>query len=606
MRHSVDTQIQLSQMMKTLNRHSSFMVTLLSLFLSFIGWMTLAPTQLGGSVTYVIVDGNSMEPGFHLGDLLLVRTEASYRVGDAVIYQNAELGRFVFHRIIGAELDRFTLQGDNNSWVDSYHPSQDEIVGKLWIHIPKLGRAIKWVRLPINLALTIGLLGGVLMPGMIMKKPPKHGEEKYKAPGMFGRKIEGLLYLTGFLTLAFLALSIFTFTRPLTRNTENIPYQQEAYFFYSAKGTPGVYDSELVRSGEPVFPKLTCILNIGFTYNLLATQLQEASGSYQLYARVFDSQSGWQRTIPLTPQTTFKGNTYSSVATLDLCQVESMANLVEQETGLNPNTYTLEIISHLEITGIIAGNQISDTFDPSLVFEFDKVHFYLNIEDTQTDPLHSVKQGMAGSSDLQTNTFSILGLEPTVRSIRLISLLFLGFSLTGLVITGLYVYKKTGQSQDARIRLRYGAMLVDIYEQNLKPSSSVFDVTTIDDLARLAERHGTMILHMKLYFLHFYLVQSNEITYRYVISTGKEGLVETEPVHNKTPEQMIGHDENKAVNFDAVRRDEVVHQINSHKNKYIDAKPFREETVEYVINTGKIGFVMHESESAKILRRIKL
>ena len=54
------------------------------------------------------------------------------------------------------------------------------------------------------------------MSGMIVKKPPKRGEEKNKASGIFGRKLEGLLYLTSFLTLAFLALSIFTFTRPLS------------------------------------------------------------------------------------------------------------------------------------------------------------------------------------------------------------------------------------------------------------------------------------------------------------------------------------------------------------------------------------------------------
>ena len=32
-------------------------------------WILLAPTQLGGQVSYVIIDGNSMEPGFYFGDL---------------------------------------------------------------------------------------------------------------------------------------------------------------------------------------------------------------------------------------------------------------------------------------------------------------------------------------------------------------------------------------------------------------------------------------------------------------------------------------------------------------------------------------------------------
>ena len=104
------------------------------------------------------------------------------------------------------------------------------------------------------------------------------------------------VYLLGFLTLAFLGLSIFAFLRPLTKTGDNIQYQQESQFSYSATGTPVIYDTETVRSGEPVFPRLTCFLNIGFTYSVLGGQLQDVSGSYQLVARVLDEQSGWQRT----------------------------------------------------------------------------------------------------------------------------------------------------------------------------------------------------------------------------------------------------------------------------------------------------------------------
>src|SRR5213075_3175284 len=102
--------------MQTARHRSSIAVTLLSFILIFIVWMLLAPTQLGGQVSYVIVDGNSMEKGFHLGDLVLVRKALAYQIGDAVTYQNAELGRYVFHRIASLNVDHFVLKGDNNSW----------------------------------------------------------------------------------------------------------------------------------------------------------------------------------------------------------------------------------------------------------------------------------------------------------------------------------------------------------------------------------------------------------------------------------------------------------------------------------------------------------
>ena len=111
--------------------------------------------------------------------------------------------------------------------------------------------------------------------------------------------MEVLLYPLGFLVLIFLGLGVFAFTRPMTRTADNLTYQQDGNFFYSATGTPQIYDTNTVRSGEPVFPKLTCFLNVGFAYNLTGGQFQAVSGSHQLSAQVLDEQSGWQRTIPM-------------------------------------------------------------------------------------------------------------------------------------------------------------------------------------------------------------------------------------------------------------------------------------------------------------------
>ena len=77
-------------------------------------WLAFAPTQAGGAAAYIIVIGNSMEPNFHIGDLIIVHAEPTYQIGDAVTYRNLELNNFVFHRIISQELGRYSLQGDNS------------------------------------------------------------------------------------------------------------------------------------------------------------------------------------------------------------------------------------------------------------------------------------------------------------------------------------------------------------------------------------------------------------------------------------------------------------------------------------------------------------
>jgi signal peptidase I len=598
--------------------------TLVSIFLSFLAIILVivfAPIQVGGVVTYAIVDGNSMEPDFSRGDLVLVRTKPIYGVGDAVVYRNAEMGSFVFHRIVDTELGRYLLKGDNNSWLDSYLPVQEEIVGKLWFHIPKLGKVIEWARHPLNMSLLVGFLGGVLMFDMF-KKPSSHKNEKNAPPIRFGGTPEMTLYISGIFALLFLAAGIYAFTRPLYQPVENIPYQQEGYFYYSATGTPGVYDTDMVRSGEPVFPKLTCFLNIGYTYAITGDRLQAINGTHKMSARIMDEQSGWVRTIPLNAETSFNGNSYFTLAALDLCQVESLVNLVEQQAGLNQITYTMEIVADTAFTADVNGTQLADAFSPSLVFRYDKIHFYLAANKSQGDPMRSSQPGLARGTESTFNAISLLGFALPIWIARFVALLGFVFSTLGFAYFGLKIYQTAAQSQDALIRLKYGSMLMDVYEQDFAPSATTIDVAAMDDLARLAERHGTMILHMQRAFLHYYLVQSSGATYRYVITTGRKGAPQTEPPAQPpiTPAPPTTEQPEFSPmpiplppQWETLLQQPVRQEIEATQPSPID-KPRREpvevprppsEEVEYVIRSGAIEFVTEPGDTT-VLRKIKL
>lgn len=544
-------------------------------------WIAFAPAKLGGQAAYVMVNGISMEPGYHTGDLVIVRKAQAYQVGDVITYRDAEMGAFVIHRIVSIEHGQFVIKGDNNSWLDAYHPTQEEIVGKQWIHAPKLGRVMQWFRQPVNLSLTIVLLGGVFMSSLMIK--PRRGQKGKNQPaGNFGGVLEGGLYLFGVLCLLFLGLGIFAFLRPLTRTADKIQYLQESRYSYSAIGTPMIYDSESVRSGEPVFPKLTCFLNIGFTYNVLGQQLQAVSGSHQSFARVMDEQSGWQRTIPMAQVATFSGNSFTTTSTLDLCTVLALVDTMEQETGLRANTYTLEIVSPVTMVANAEGNQIIDSIEPKLVFKFDQVHFVLATPNGQDDPLNLAKQGLADNSNLEANTWTLLGVKPTVGMVRMLSQLGLAFSLSGLLIISFSIFRTARQSPEAFIRFRYGALLVNVYELNLPVGSTLINVTTIDELAKLAERHNTLILHLRLNFLHCYLVQCNGIAYRYVFSTRKRSVAEIKLL----PQEIVEYPTN--VTYDDV----------------VVAQPAGSELIGYVINKRRIAKV--EVEETVMLRKLRL
>jgi EAL domain-containing protein (putative c-di-GMP-specific phosphodiesterase class I) len=255
-------------------------------------------------------------------------------------------------------------------------------------------------------------------------------------------------------------------------------------------------------------------------------RLQNLAGTHQLTAKVIENVSGWERTIPLEQKTAFSGNTYTSNAVLNMCQIEAIVGTMEQVTELTSSTYSLIINPRVAIAGKVAGQNLQDTFEPDLVFQFDKVHFYLVNNDPKVDPLNPLKAGLIKSFRTGINTFTLFGLKPEVSKMRTLSLAGAGLSLVGLLILGLFISHTARRSGESFVEMKYGSMLVDIQDRTLETSSPAIDVVTMDDLAKLAERHNSLILHEVRGLIHYYLVQGDRITYRFILDESGGNLLE--------------------------------------------------------------------------------
>jgi signal peptidase I len=496
------------------NRHFTIIIMNIMLVVGLVAiWIAFAPAKLGGQTSYIIVNGISMEPGFHGGDLVIARKASAYQVGEIITYRDANMGAHVIHRIIGTIEDRFITQGDNNVWIDDYQPVSNEIVGKLWIHLPKMGLALEWARTPINMMLITALLGGLFMVDYGMKTA---NNKKKKTAGNSAGVFNLALYTFGILALIFLALAVFSFGRPVMQAADNFEYSHIGVFSYSADGTSGVYDTDIVQSGEPVFTKLTCTLNLKSLYILQAEQWKFISGSQNFYAMVLDEQSGWQRTIPLTPVTAFTGTPYTSSAALDLCQINDLVSSVEKKTGFRLNSaYALVIVSHVNISGRISDQDFTDVFESKLVFKFDDLHYYIEEGASQSDPMQTDQPGAISNPSMEKNTIHLLGLNPSVRIVRIAAAFGLVISLGGLLALVIFYLIASKRSQETIIRIKYGSVLIDVYDKGLRTLAPIIDVASIDDLAKLAERQNTMIMHLEEDLAHYYLTQVDGTTYRY-------------------------------------------------------------------------------------------
>ena len=111
-------------------------------------WVSVAPPSLGGRTSFSVASGHSMLPHFRSGDLVVLRREQAYRVGEVAAYHNERLHMVVMHRIIAIEGTHYVFKGDNNDFVDSYSPTAGQIFGAEWIHFRNLGHYIEYIRIP--------------------------------------------------------------------------------------------------------------------------------------------------------------------------------------------------------------------------------------------------------------------------------------------------------------------------------------------------------------------------------------------------------------------------------------------------------------------------
>ena len=120
-------------------------------------WFGL-PQALGGRADWVMVTGTSMLPRFHTGDLVLVERRSSYHVGQVVAYRirKGEIGagHVVIHRIVGGNgRTGWTLQGDNRTAPDLWHPTNADVLGAKTLRIPDAWFVLRIFHMPVLLAL---------------------------------------------------------------------------------------------------------------------------------------------------------------------------------------------------------------------------------------------------------------------------------------------------------------------------------------------------------------------------------------------------------------------------------------------------------------------
>lgn len=106
--------------------------------------------------------GTSMLPIIQKGDLVILKRQDAYEVGDVISFNDK--GLTVTHRIIGTEDGLYKTQGDNNKFIDGNLVSKLNVYGKMIKIIPGVGDKIKYFNehKTMVIGILVSLVGGFI------------------------------------------------------------------------------------------------------------------------------------------------------------------------------------------------------------------------------------------------------------------------------------------------------------------------------------------------------------------------------------------------------------------------------------------------------------
>ena len=123
-----------------------------------------------------VVQSGSMEPTFSKGDLLLVREQDAYAVGDIVVYQSE--GILIVHRIVAMDGETVTTQGDANNVADpSFNGAA--IKGAVVGHVPDLGLAVEFLKTPLGITLLLAC--AIVLEELSFRKEKQQADQDEKS-----------------------------------------------------------------------------------------------------------------------------------------------------------------------------------------------------------------------------------------------------------------------------------------------------------------------------------------------------------------------------------------------------------------------------------------
>lgn len=300
-------------------------------FLVLLGALAF-PSKWGGQMSYLSLDGISMQPTLYAKDLAVLRETHDYKVGDIVAYEPVgSHDAFYLHRIRKIDASGYTFKGDNNKEDDPRVIKQEQIIGEMLFHVPKAGALITSKPFLFGLAGLIILLtyGVAMLPDRWQPLPAlSRGRERLHAG--VAHMMSGASHIKWSMFVIAVVLAIGALFVRASAPSAKAPENVHAQLSYSGVAEKSeTYPDGKISSGDTIYTKLTDKIDVQWkTEGLTATGLR-------LYLR--DGQA-WKREIKLDGA--WRQGAWH--ATVDIDEIIKLTDKIQAQTSVANSTWTLQ------------------------------------------------------------------------------------------------------------------------------------------------------------------------------------------------------------------------------------------------------------------------
>ena len=488
-------------------------------------WGLIGPARLGGEVTPLVVSGTSMQPALEDGDLVLLRREERYEVGDIVAFVDPVLNdNITVHRVIAERDGYYQTQGDNRGTGDLHNPTSDEIIGRAWRRAPGLaGAAIELTRArSIFLLLVAGMAVGFASTGAAPsegERPRLPSRGRHAVRETLSRYSPVGLQLAIFGALVLLA-GIAVATAPLWRGTTEASFVSASYsvdsqLTYGGLVTvDGLYDDNLLAPPAPVYRSVTTHLPLRFRTEIASPSEEHAVdavlGTHRITAVVAQG-ADWSRTLELASATGFVESGAVTNTSLNLDLVDGLIAEFEAASGAS-GRYIFTITGESTVSARIRGEPIEGATESVLEFAIDdeRLTFQGGVERLGGSAAGTIREPIEVPRQAAVPLFGDTPIENLVP-------VGIGGAVVGgvvLLAVAIATFRTRRDRPGGPIRARLGRLLARTETAPRLPLRIV-EVEGIEDLTAVAEQRAGMVLELSSRHSLEYVVIDGDTAYRF-------------------------------------------------------------------------------------------